>query len=389
MEQLFAEMAKRMRRKKTEMSMRRKRMEQQFTPERKEMEEKLSKMSIMREMEEQFALERDKKVHELASITTMTQKGEKKKMVHDTLLLTRFMLIDEHYDVRVEGREIIYKLSKAAGLSVMVDALRRNVHSVDESDRIIDVQCFCVVASALGVAGLLPFLREVCDSAKSWQARHTGSMIVHQMTIFVGRAVVPHLRSLVETIGHGLNDDIKKVRTTTALALAVLAQVAAPNDINSFDSVLKPLWKGVRSHRGDDLATFLKAIGYIIPLMNAVDASYYTKEVMVVLIREFQSPDVDVKRVALKVLKQCMSTEGVEPDYIRQDILPEFFSNFSFRRRFLDHRNYKQLVETTVAMARKVGVADIVARIAQDLKDESDVLYKIMVIKTIEESPMK
>lgn len=355
-------------------------MEQQFTPERKEMEEELSKMSIMREMEEQFALERDKKVHELASITTMTQEGEKKKMVHDTLLLTRFMLIDEHYDVRVEGREIIYKLSKAAGLSVMVDALLSNVHSVDESDRIIDVQCFCIVASALGVAGLLPFLREVCDSAKSWQARHTGSMIVHQMTIFVGRAVVPHLRSLVETIGRGLNDDIKKVRTTTALALAVLAQVAAPNDINSFDSVLKPLWKGVRSHRGDDLATFLKAIGFIIPLMNAVDASYYTREVMVVLIREFQSPDVDVK-----VLKQCMSTEGVEPDY-----LPEFFSNFSFRRRFLDHRNYKQLVETTVAMARKVGVADIVARIAQDLKDESDVLYKIMVIKTIEkESPMK
>ncbi|KAM3339728.1 splicing factor 3B subunit 1-like [Capsicum galapagoense] len=215
-------MEKRMRRKKTDMSMRRKRMEQQFTPERKEMEEELSKMSIMREMEEQFALER-----------------EKKKMVHDTLLLTRFMLIDEHYDVRVEGREIIYKLSKAAGLSVMVDALLSNVHSVDESDRIIDVQCFCVVASALGVAGLLPFLREVCDSAKSWQARHTGSMIVHQMTIFVGRAVVPHLRSLVKTIGHGLNDDIKKVRTTTALALAVLAQVAAPNDINSFDSVLK------------------------------------------------------------------------------------------------------------------------------------------------------
>ena len=49
-------------------------------------------------------------------------------------------------------------------------------------------------------------------------------------------------------------------RTITALSLAALAEAAAPYGIESFDSVLKPLWKGIRSHRGKVLAAFLKSI---------------------------------------------------------------------------------------------------------------------------------
>ena len=40
-----------------------------------------------------------------------------------------------------------------------------------------------------------------------------------------------------------------QVRTITALALAALAEAATPYGIESFDSVLKPLWKGIRTHR--------------------------------------------------------------------------------------------------------------------------------------------
>jgi splicing factor 3B subunit 1 len=187
----------------------------------------------------------------------------------------------------------------------------------------------------------------------------------------------------VEIIEHGLNDENQKVRTITALSLAALAEAAAPYGIESFDSVLKPLWKGIRQHRGKVLAAFLKAIGFIIPLMEALYASYYTKEVMLILIREFQSPDEEMKKIVLKVVKQCVSTEGVEAEYIRTDILPEFFRNFWVRRMALDRRNYKQLVETTVEIANKVGVADTVGRIVEDLKDESEP-YRRMVMETIE-----
>lgn len=49
------------------------------------------------------------------------------------------------------------------------------------------------------------------------------------------------------------------------------------------------------------LAAFLKAIGFLIPLMDAEYASYYTREVMLILIREFASPDEEMKKIVLKV----------------------------------------------------------------------------------------
>ncbi|XP_039118085.1 splicing factor 3B subunit 1 [Dioscorea cayenensis subsp. rotundata] len=303
--------------------------------------------------------------------------------VHKILVVIEPLLIDEDYYARVEGREIISNLSKAAGLATMIAAMRPDIDNIDEYVRNTTARAFSVVASALGIPALLPFLKAVCQSKKSWQARHTGIKIVQQIAILMGCAVLPHLKSLVEIIEHGLSDENQKVRTITALSLAALAEAAAPYGIESFDSVLKPLWKGIRSHRGKVLAAFLKAIGFIIPLMDAVYASYYTKEVMFILIREFQSPDEEMKKIVLKVVKQCVSTEGVESDYIRNDILPEFFRNFWVRRMALDRRNYRQLVDTTVEIANKVGVADIVGRIVEDLKDESEP-YRRMVMETIE-----
>ena len=60
---------------------------------------------------------------------------------------------------------------------------------------------------------------------------------------------------------------------------------------------------------------------------------------MVILIHEFQSLDEEMKKIVLKVVKQCVSTEGVEADYIRAEILPEFFRNFWVRRMTQDRRN--------------------------------------------------
>ncbi len=70
--------------------------------------------------------------------------------------------------------------------------------------------------------------------------------------------------------------------------MAALAEASSPYGIESFDDVLEPLWRGIRSLRGKVLAAFLKAIGFIIPIMDAEHAFYYTREVMVVLKREFQ-----------------------------------------------------------------------------------------------------
>lgn len=303
--------------------------------------------------------------------------------VHKILVVIEPLLIDEDYYARVEGREIISNLAKAAGLATMISVMRPDIDNIDEYVRNTTARAFAVVASALGIPSLIPFLKAVCKSKKSWQARHTGIKIVQQIAILMGCAVLPHLKSLVEIIEHGLEDEQQKVRTITALSLAALAESAAPYGIESFDSVLKPLWQGIRTHRGKGLAAFLKAIGFLIPLMDAEYASYYTREVMIILIREFSSPDEEMKKIVLKVVKQCCGTEGVDPQYIKDEILPHFFRAFWNHRMALDKRNYKQLVETTVEIANKVGSSTIVTKIVDDLKDENE-QYRKMVMETIE-----
>lgn len=302
--------------------------------------------------------------------------------VHKILVVIEPLLIDEDYYARVEGREIISNLSKAAGLAHMISTMRPDIDHADEYVRNTTARAFSVVASALGIPSLLPFLKAVCRSKKSWQARHTGIRIVQQIAIMMGCAVLPHLRNLVDCIAHGLSDEQQKVRTMTALGLAALAEAAAPYGIESFDNVLKPLWLGIRLHRGKGLAAFLKAIGFIIPLMDPEYASYYTKEVTVILIREFQTSDEEMKKIVLKVVKQCAATEGVTPQYIKHDILPDFFKSFWVRRMALDRRNYKQVVETTVELAQKVGVAEICNRVVNELKDEAEP-YRKMVMETM------
>jgi splicing factor 3B subunit 1 len=117
--------------------------------------------------------------------------------------------------------------------------------------------------------------------------------------------------------------------------------------------------------------------------MDAEYANYYTREVMLILIREFQSPDEEMKKIVLKVVKQCCSTDGVEAQYIKDDILPHFFKHFWNHRMALDRRNYRQLVDTTVEIANRVGASEIINRLVDDLKDENE-QYRKMVMESIE-----
>lgn len=303
--------------------------------------------------------------------------------VHKILVVIEPLLIDQDYYARVEGREIISNLSKAAGLATMISTMRPDIDHVDEYVRNTTARAFAVVASALGIPALLPFLRAVCRSKKSWQARHTGVKIVQQIPILMGCAVLPHLKGLVECIGDNLNDEQTKVRTVTSLAIAALAEASNPYGIESFDDILHPLWTGARKQRGKGLAGFLKAVGYIIPLMDEEYANYYTSQIMEILLREFSSPDEEMKKVVLKVVSQCAGTEGVTAGYLKEHVLDEFFKSFWVRRMALDKRNYRQVVETTVDIGQKVGVSEIVDRVVNNLKDESEA-YRKMTVETIE-----
>ncbi|OAL55803.1 splicing factor 3B subunit 1 [Pyrenochaeta sp. DS3sAY3a] len=303
--------------------------------------------------------------------------------VHKILVVIEPLLIDQDYYARVEGREIISNLAKAAGLAHMISTMRPDLDHQDEYVRNTTARAFAVVASALGIPALLPFLRAVCKSKKSWHARHTGVKIVQQIPILMGCAILPHLKGLVECIGDNLNDEQTKVRMVTALALAALAEAAAPYGIESFDEILNPLWTGARRQRGKALASFLKAVGYVIPLMDEEYSNYYTSQIMEIVIREFESPDEEMKKVVLKVVSQCSGTAGVTKVYLKDEVLPNFFKHFWVRRMALDKRNYRQVVDTTVDLAQKAGVSEIVGRIVGNMKDENEA-YRKMTIETVD-----
>lgn len=305
---------------------------------------------------------------------------EIRPFVHKILTVLEPMLIDENYYARVEAREIISNLSKAAGLATMISTIRPDIDHPDEYVRNTTARAFSVVSSSLGVPNVLPFIKAVCSSKKSWQARHTGLKIIQQIAILIGVGVLPHLQGMIECIGENIEDEQPKVRTMAALAVAALAESCTPHGIESFEVVLQSLWKGLKNHRGKALAAFIKAVGYVVPLMDKEYASFYSKEVLNVLVREFSTPDEEMKKILLKVLKQLCQIEGVSVDQLKERVLPEFFSHFWVRRMALDRRNYRAVIDCTVQLADRVGSGLIIGHlIDHGLRDESESFRKMVL----------
>ena len=63
--------------------------------------------------------------------------------------------------------------------------------------------------------------------------------------------------------------------------------------------------------RGKSLAAVLKAVGFIIPLMDETRAGQYIDDVMYILVREFSTPDEEMRKIVIKVVKQCVQTDGI------------------------------------------------------------------------------
>lgn len=99
--------------------------------------------------------------------------------------------------------------------------------------------------------------------------------------------------------------------------------------------------------------------------------------------RERNSNAFDRRLCAVQVIQQTVACDGVDATYVRAEVLNPFFSNFWNRKMAMDRRNYRALVETTVTIADKVGSAEVVGRVVDDLKDESEP-YRRMVMETID-----
>ena len=48
-----------------------------------------------------------------------------------------------------------------------------------------------------------------------------------------------------------------------------------------------------------------------------------------------------MKKTVLKVVKQCVATDGVTVSFIREEVVPGFFNSFWIRRNAVDKKNHK------------------------------------------------
>lgn len=297
------------------------------------------------------------------------------------VVLVAPLLIEEDFTTRMEAREIMVSLTKAVGLANMISTVRPDLDHVDEYVRNLASRVFAIVAYTSGLAQFLPFLRAVIRSKKNWMARHTGMKVVQQLCIILGggngAAILPYLSQLVDVITPGLTDENLSVRSITALTLAQLAENVKPYGIEYFEPALEPAWMGLRKHRGKGLASFLRCISSIIELMT-FDANYeeysnyYTKEIMRIIVREFNSPDEDMRKSILRITTILPLSRQLMPNY-NSDIIAPFFKFFWNRKTASDSRTLGRfVVDATCLLAAKFDFFDILENVVVHTKDENE-----------------
>ena len=77
---------------------------------------------------------------------------------HKILVVIEPLLIDEDYYARIEGREIISNLAKAAGLATMIATMRPDIDHPDEYVRNTTARYIFILFSSLWVLFLFFFM---------------------------------------------------------------------------------------------------------------------------------------------------------------------------------------------------------------------------------------
>lgn len=283
---------------------------------------------------------------------------------HKILVVVQPLLVDADPISRKEGREIIFGLTEAVGLKAMLSAMRSDLDHPDDFVRNTTAESLAVVAHALGINKLLPFLAAAARTQKSWYTSFTAMRTIHYLARLVNCGVLPHLGGLVAVAVLGLKDAHPRVKSAACTALSSLAESASPYGIETFEIAMTPLWVGVRQSRGRALAGYLRALGSLVPLMDPESAVFYTKRVLETAIKQFGSAEDEMRRVVLQVIRKCCASDGLDVEQLR-NALGDFFKGFWLRRLALEKQIGWLVVETTNEIAGRVGSARVVEQIVE------------------------
>lgn len=111
--------------------------------------------------------------------------------VHKILVVIEPLLIDEDYYARVEGREIIANLSKAAGLATMIAAMRPDIDNIDECASSEACNCTLYVCISPGIGQLKKSQHDVhrgqapCPTPSSCAVSGSFLLVVCLVCVFI------------------------------------------------------------------------------------------------------------------------------------------------------------------------------------------------------------
>ncbi|KAG8348628.1 splicing factor 3B subunit 1 [Trypanosoma vivax] len=300
-----------------------------------------------------------------------------KEIVH----MMEVLLSAQESVVREDGKEVLILLTRVVGYEAVFEAIKEDFAHVENGVRRHTAKVVGIIGYAVGPEMALQIINGMSLSPVAF-ARQTSARAITELACILMHAITGELMELVPIFEKLLRDE-PRVKREAANALSHVAQATYPYGIEELEPLVHIVREECKRGIGTTAGLFVRAFGALIPLMAPYDAQKYTSDMMPTLVNQFNTPDDEHRRVLLQVVRQCVSADGVTVNFIRDVILKAFFEGFwTVRRVAADRKTATALIETTVAISRKLGSTEILEYLVRDMKDENE-HFQRMVIDTV------
>lgn len=284
----------------------------------------------------------------ISRLMTLVEASEVEPFSHDIFSAILPGLSASDRIVRIEARELVAQFVRLLGLRAVLKPLRQDFESDDDKVRRTTAVALAVIAQVVGLDTLLPLFQALCLTRKGWAPRLLGYRAISELAQQVGSAILPYLPSLTILLPEALGDEKPRIRISAAQSIVSLANAANPFGIEAFEKVIPPLWAGIKRARGRVLASFLRAIGSLVPLVDPENSKDFVSMLLDAVSRQFESEDRDISRASIEVFMKCLSVATLIPE----SIAITFIRKFWVRRIALDQQMSILVRNATLDLSR-------------------------------------
>lgn len=301
-----------------------------------------------------------------------------KPVVKQLIHLFQSLLSEDTATLREDGRDVLAIAIRAVGIDAVFEAIKDDFSHPEVGVRRHTAKVVSIIAFALGTDVAMAMLAGVASSPVE-AARYTAARAIMETSSLLSHGISKHL-AIITPLLERFMLDTNRVKVEAAGALAQTADVCAPYGIEHFAPLMKVVREECRRGVGSTAAAFLRAFGAIVPLMEPRDSQQYTADIMTTLVNQFSTPEPELQRIMINVIRKCVEAKGVVAEFVRGVMVAPFFAGFwEVRRIAADLKSYRALVETTAAIAKKVGSADVLPHLVKSMKDDNEYFQKMVL----------